>query len=121
MRWVDDAPVSIGNENHEKREKTEKVHFSVPKSRGVPKVVCLRGCVPKEQQGVKIRNFHHFCVPAKVLPWCERFSLLFAIFRDAPGGQYGNPWSEVPQGKNKRNKSHKIFKMHQRQKVALTP
>ena len=49
MREVDNAPVSIGDANHEKREKTEKVHFSVPKSRGVPKVVCLRGCVPKEQ------------------------------------------------------------------------
>ena len=71
------------NENHEKREKTEKVHCPVPKSRGVPKVVCLRGCVPKEQQCEKIHNFHHFCAPAKVLPWCERFSLLFAIFRDA--------------------------------------
>ena len=29
----------------------------MPKSRGVPKVVCLRVCVPKEQQGVKIRTF----------------------------------------------------------------
>ena len=57
MREVEYASVSIGNENHEKREKTEKVHCSVPKSRGVPKVVCLRGCVPKEQQGVKIRTF----------------------------------------------------------------
>ena len=49
MREVEYASVSIGNENHEKREKTEKVHFSVPKSRDVPKTVCLRGCVPKEQ------------------------------------------------------------------------
>ena len=81
-----------------KARENEKVHVSVPKSRGVPKVVCLRGCVPKEQQCEKIHNFHHFCAPAKVLPWCERFSLLFAIFRDAPVGQYGNPWSEVPQG-----------------------
>ena len=34
MREVDNAPVSIGNAKHEKREKTEKVHRSVPKSRG---------------------------------------------------------------------------------------
>ena len=54
MREVDNAPVSIGDANHEKREKTEKVHCSVPKSRGVPKVVCLRVCVPKEQQGEKM-------------------------------------------------------------------
>ena len=40
-----------------KARENEKVHVSVPKSRGVPKVVCLRGCVPKEQQGVKIRTF----------------------------------------------------------------
>ena len=37
-----------------KARENEKVHVSVPKSRGVPKVVCLRGCVPKEQQGVKV-------------------------------------------------------------------
>ena len=30
-----------------KARENEKVHVSVPKSRGVPKVMCLRGCVPK--------------------------------------------------------------------------
>ena len=40
----------------------------------------------------------------------ERFSLLFAIFRDAPVGQYGYPWSEVPQGNIKGTKVTRFSK-----------
>ena len=65
MRWVDDAPVSTGHENSEKREKTKIRHVSVPKSRGVPKVVCLRGCVPKEQQCEKMMKTCKTVVPCR--------------------------------------------------------
>ena len=103
----------------------------MPKPRGVPKVVCLRGCVPKEQQGekmmktcktvvflqnpylnvrVKIRNFHHFCGSAKALPCSGRFSAFVRKTCDTPVGQYGDPWSEVPRGNIKRTKVARFSK-----------
>ena len=69
---------------------------------------------------VKIRNFHHFCGSAKASPCSGRFSALFRKTSDTPVGQYGDPWSEVPQGNKKGTIITRFSKCIKTQKVALT-
>ena len=69
---------------------------------------------------VKIRNFNHFCGSAKASPGSGRFSALFRKTSDTPVGQYGNPWSEAPQGNKKGTIITRFSKCIKTQKVALT-